>query len=107
MNAREIELHIQRGQLRERIRAQRVELGQNLAPVRVGLDKFDYAREQARHATHWLRRKPAVVTAAAVAFITWKPRFVFRMVFRTLRRGYGFWRTWKKVQRWTQAIRRA
>lgn len=103
MNQREIELHIQRGQLRERIRAQRVELGLNLAPVRESLEKFDYAREQARHATHWLRQKPAVLTAGVVAFITWKPRFVFR----TLRRGYGVWRTWKKIQGWKKAILRS
>lgn len=94
MNQREVELHIQRGQLRERIRAQRAELALNVAPIRQGLDRLDYTRAQLRDAKQWLGKNPAVLTAAAVALATWKPR----LIFRTLRKGYGLWRNWKKLQ---------
>ncbi len=102
MNQREIELQMQRGALRERIRAQREALASDLAPLRVTLDTVDYTLTQARASLQWLRKKPAIVTVATAAFITWQPRRVFRMLWRS----YGMWRKWQKIQHWLHKLQK-
>ena len=96
MNARETAILIRRGQLQERIRAQRQQFASDVKPLYAALNTLDRARFQARQARDWLKKRPAVLTATVVALVTWQPRTAFR----TLRRTYSLWRSWKQIKRW-------
>jgi len=96
MDERLIELYVQRGRLRERISGQRGQLARELAPLAGALHTADRARVLLRQAQDWLAAHPAVVTAAVVALVVWRPRTVFR----SLRWGYASWRRWARLRQW-------
>lgn len=96
MNQRLIELYVQRGRLRERIGAQRGQLARELAPLAGGLQALDRARWRLRQAQSWLLAHPAIVSAALVALLVWRPRSVMRAA----RWGYSAWRGWARLRSW-------
>jgi hypothetical protein len=96
MDARQIELYVQRGRLRERISVQRGQLARELAPLSSALQTVDRTHAQLRHAQTWLVTHPAIVTAAVVALLVWRPRSVLTAV----RWGYSGWLSWARLKRW-------
>ena len=93
MQARLIELHLQRGRLRERIAMQRTTLAQQLAPIH---GRFALPQRLARLVQDGkavVQRHPLIATAAAAAIVLLKPRFVLRWA----KRGVMAWRTWRTV----------
>ena len=96
MDARLIELYVQRGRLRERIRVQRGLLARELVPLSGALQTVDRAHAQVRLAQAWLVTHPAIVTAALVALLVWRPRSVLSAA----RWGYTAWRSWARLKQW-------
>jgi hypothetical protein len=94
MDARQIELYVQRGRLRERIRVQRGQFAHELAPLSTALHAVDRTRDQVRLAQSWLLTHPAVVTAGVVALLVWRPRSVISAA----RWGYSAWRGWVRLK---------
>lgn len=96
MDERQIELYVQRGRLRERISVQRRQLARELAPLSNALQTVDRTHEKFRQAQVWLARHPAIVAAAGVALLVWRPRSAFRAV----RWSYSGWRRWVRLKQW-------
>ena len=96
MDARLVELYVQRGRLRERIGLQREQIARDLAPFRAASDLATRTGAVLRLAQQWMAGHPAVVAGLAVALLVWRPRAVLR----GLRRGYSLWRTWSGVRTW-------
>ena len=96
MDARQIDLYVQRGRLRERIHVQRGQLARELAPVSTALQVVDRTHQQLRLAQVWLVGHPAIVTAAVVALLVWRPRAVVGAA----RWGYWAWRNATRLKQW-------
>ena len=96
MDARQIELYVQRGRLRERISIQRGQMARELAPLSTALQAVDRTRAQVSHAQTWLVSHPAIVTAAVVAILVWRPRAAINVA----RWGYSAWRSWVRLKQW-------
>ena len=96
MDARQIDLYVQRGRLRERISAQRSQLAHDLTTISGTLQTVDRTRAQVRHAKAWLASHPAIVTATIVALLVWRPRSVLNAA----RWGYSVWRSWARLKQW-------
>lgn len=88
------ELHLERGRLLERITTQRYVLINEVQPVRVALDKVDYARAQVRAGVAYVRRYPVVAGLAAAVLAVLN----FRRTVRLARRGFVAWRTWRMLR---------
>lgn len=99
MDDRLIELYVQRGRLQERVRQQRGQVAQALAPIRTTLERTDQARALARQAHAWALAHPALVATAAVTLLVWRPRAMFGV----LRWGYTLWQQWQRLRAWTHA----
>ena len=98
MDARLVELYVQRGRLRERISMQRGELARELAPLAEALHGVDHARALLHRASLWMLAHPGVVAAVGVAVVIWKPRAVWR----TARWGFLAWRNWAQWRTWVR-----
>ena len=96
MDERLIELYVQRGRLRERVSVQRREAARALTPISDALRALDRTHAQFRQSQGWLAAHPAVVAAAAVALLVWRPRSVVTAA----RWGYLVWRRWTRLKRW-------
>lgn len=96
MDQRLIELYVQRGRLRERISAQRGQLARELAPLAASFQTFDRARLWVHQAQGWLLDHPAVVAAAVVALLVWRPRSVVSAA----RWSFSAWRSWARLRNW-------
>jgi hypothetical protein len=96
MDERQIELYVQRGRLRERIGVQRRQLARELAPISSALQTVDRTHEKIRQAQVWLAAHPAIVAAAAVALLVWRPRSALRAA----RWSYSGWRRWVRLKQW-------
>jgi hypothetical protein len=96
MDARQIDLYVQRGRLRERINVQRGQLVRELAPLSGALQAVDRTHAQLRQAQAWMATHPAVVMAAVVALLVWRPRSVLT----TARWGYSAWHSWARLKQW-------
>lgn len=96
MDPRQIELYVQRGRLRERISVQRGQLAHELAPFSGALQAIDRTQAQVHQAKVWLATHPAIVAAAVVALLVWRPRSVLGVA----RWGYSAWRTWARLKQW-------
>jgi len=96
MDQKLIELYVQRGRLRERISAQRTQLQRDLAPLQRALGRVDHARALWTRARNWASAHPALVTAAVVTVVVWRPRRVFQV----LRWGFATWNQWSPLRRW-------
>jgi glutathione S-transferase len=96
MDARQIELYVQRGRLRERISVQRGQLAREVEPLSSALQTVDRTHEQLRLARAWLVTHPTIVTAAVVALLVWRPRSVLNVA----RWGYSAWRSWARLKQW-------
>ncbi len=94
MNARQIELYVQRGRLRERISVQRGQLARELVPLSTALQTVDRTRQQVHHVQAWLATHPAIVTAAVVTLLVWRPRSVLNAA----RWAYSAWRGWARLK---------
>lgn len=94
MLEKRLELAMQRGRLQQEIAQQRVLLGQNLEPVVALLGKGESAVKGARLLSHWVKRNPLPVFAAATMFALAKPVRVWRWGKRSL----ALWRGWKAVK---------
>lgn len=99
MDARLVELYVERGRLRERINMQRGQLARELAPVGEALHTVDRTRAALHRAGLWMAAHPGVVIAAGVAVVVWKPRAVLR----TARWGFSMWRNWAQWRDWVRA----
>lgn len=99
MDARLVELYVERGRLRERISMQRGQLARELAPVGEALHTMDRARDAVHRASLWMAAHPGVLVAAGVAMVVWKPRAVLR----TARWGFSMWRNWAQWRGWVRA----
>jgi hypothetical protein len=99
MDARLVELYVERGRLRERISMQRGQLAQELAPVGQALHTIDRARAFMQRAGLWMAAHPGVVVGVGVAVIVWKPRAALR----TARWGLSAWRNWAQWRGWVRA----
>jgi hypothetical protein len=99
MDARLVELYVERGRLRERISMQRGQLARELAPVGEALHTVDRARAALHRAGLWMAAHPGVVIATGVAVVVWKPRAVLR----TARWGFSMWRNWAQWREWVRA----
>mgnify|MGYP000234513830 CR=1 FL=1 len=98
MDARLVELYIERGRLRERIGAQRAQLAQELKPLGEALDAVDRARALLHRAGLWMVANPGIVAAVGVAVLVWRPRAVLR----TAGKGLYVWRNWKQWRDWVR-----
>ena len=96
MDAKLVELYVQRGRLHERIVAQRAQLARELVPVHDVLDKVDRARALLQRLRLWMTANPGLVAAAAVALVIWRPRALMR----SARWGFLAWRTWSRWRDW-------
>jgi hypothetical protein len=96
MDARLIELYVQRGRLRERIGVQRGQLARELAPLSTALHAADRTHYQVRLVQAWLATHPAIVTAVVVTILMWRPRSVLSAA----RWGYSAWRSWTRLKHW-------
>jgi glutathione S-transferase len=96
MDARQIEIYVQRGRLRERISVQRGQLAREVEPLSSALQTVDRTHEQLRLARAWLVTHPTIVTAAVVALLVWRPRSVLNVA----RWGYSAWRSWARLKQW-------
>lgn len=101
MNARQIKLYTQRGQLRERIRHQREQLGQEMAPIRLALGTVDATYLQLQRAQVWLQKNPLLVSAAVVTLLVWRPRATIKAA----RRAFSLWRSWGQWKLWLEELR--
>jgi YqjK-like protein len=90
------ELHQEQGRLRERIAAQRVQMGAHLAPLRGALDSGDRAVQAGRDAFDMVSRHPIGVAVLAAVLLAVKPRTVWRWGTRAL---VG-WRSWRALADW-------
>lgn len=98
MDAKLVELYVQRGRLRERIGAQRIQLARELAPLGDALRTVDRMRALLHQARLWMAANPGVVAAAGVAIAIWRPRTLLR----SARWGFFAWRNWS---RWRDLLR--
>lgn len=96
MDAKLVDLYVQRGRLRERIGAQRVKLTQELAPLGDALRTVDRARALLHQTRQWMTANPGVVAAAGVALVIWRPRTLLRYA----RWGFFAWRNWSRWRDW-------
>ncbi len=89
-DARLMELALKKQQLQfssEKLRGELQRHARALPPLCRGFD-------QARAVGHWLKERPAIPVAIAVALIVGRPRFVWRWS----RRAFGVWRAWHKAR---------
>ena len=98
MDKRLVELYVQRGALRERIRVERSQFARELAPLGEALHRVDRARALLHRAGLWMVAHPGIVAAAAVVAVVWKPRTVLR----SARWGFGLWRNWAQWREWAR-----
>ena len=96
MDAKLVELYVQRGRLRERIGVQRAQLTRELAPLSDALHTVDRTRALLHRARLWMVANPGVVAAAGVALALWRPR----RLLRTARWGFFAWRNWSRWRDW-------
>lgn len=94
MQQRLIELRQQRGRLLERIANQRHTLSVHATPVAHTLHFGDRLAEYAEQLKRFALDHPAVVGAAVVTLVVFRPSAVLRWG----RRGFGLWRTWTAVR---------
>ena len=92
MDTKLVELYVQRGRLRERIVAQRLQLARELVPLHDALDKVDRTRALLHHVRQWMMAHPGIVAAVGVALVIWRPRTLLR----TARWGFFAWRNWRR-----------
>ena len=76
-------LQFDSGQLRDRLRGH----ARALPPLCAGVDRV-------RAAGRWLKERPAIPVAVAVALIVGRPRFVWRWS----RRAFAAWQIWRKAR---------
>lgn len=93
MQTRLIELHQQRGRLRERIAHQRAALRQQLVPLQGVLAVPDRIARMKQDGMAFVRAHPLAVGGVAAAILLLRPRLVLRWAGRAA----AAWRTWRTV----------
>jgi hypothetical protein len=96
MDARLVELYVERGRLRERIGSQRAQLAGTLAPLSQALHSVDRTRARMHRLQLWMAANPGIVAAVAVAVVVARPR----LVVRSARWGFSVWRNWGRWRDW-------
>ena len=96
MDARLVELYVERGRLRERIGMHRAELASELQPLGEFMHKADRARMRLHQIGAWMAANPGIVATVAVAVVVWRPRSVLN----TARKGLYLWRNWGRWRNW-------
>ena len=91
-----IELHEERGRLRERIAAQRQTLAQQLAPLNRTLQTGDRLLATGRSIVDELLQHPLALAVLAAVAVALRPRTIWRWG----RRGLLLWRGWRLLDRW-------
>lgn len=96
MDARLIELYVERGRLRERIGIQRAQLARELEPVVQAMHAMDRTRSRLHLVGQWMAAHPGIVAAVSVAVLVWRPRAVLK----TAGKGVYLWRNWARWRDW-------
>ena len=94
MDRRLTELYMQRGQLQERIAAQRTALAQQVLPLQRVLDLPHRAGQLLESGLAYLKQHPATCAAFTAAVLVFKPGFVWRWS----KRSFFAWRAWRAVR---------
>lgn len=89
-----IKLAEKRGQLRERIAAQRATLAGQMVPVEVALRRADQAIAAGRAGVRYVKTHPLEVGTAVAVLAVLRPRRVWRWG----RRAFVAWNVWRKLQ---------
>ena len=95
MQARLIELHEQRGRLRERIAHQRETLADQVQPLRATLAIPERLGALLGQGRTFVASHPYLFGTAAAAVAVFKPRLVWRWA----KRGVVLWRAWRGLRR--------
>lgn len=99
MRQRLIELHQQRGQLRERIASQRATLGRQLLPLQAASDTGSRVLALLHSGVQFVKSHPLPVTLTVLALLLLKPRRAWRWASR----GLFLWRSWRALRVWLPA----
>ncbi|MDO8719794.1 MAG: YqjK family protein [Polaromonas sp.] len=91
-----LELHQQRGRLRERIASQRATLAQQLVPLQNASDAGQRIVSLVRGGVQYLKSHPLPVLLALSALVLLKPRRALRWAGR----GVALWRSWRALRAW-------
>lgn len=91
-----LELHQQRGRLRERIASQRAALAQQLEPLQHASDAGQRIFSLVRSGVQYLKSHPLPVLLALSALVLLKPGRAWRWAGR----GLALWRSWKVLRAW-------
>lgn len=94
MNKRLAELHLERGQLMERIASQRMALARQLQPLQQAVAAGDRAVSWLQGLVGYVKQRPIPVLAVAAALLLLKPKSTWRWA----RRGLVVWRAWRVVR---------
>lgn len=100
MNQQLIEIGIRRGQLIERIAAQRASLGQRVQPVRRSLKVADHVRAVVRSGASYVKNHLGTTAAVITVLVALKPRRAWRWG----RRAFVAWRTWRALREQVEAL---
>jgi hypothetical protein len=91
-----LELHQERGRLRERIASQRATLAQQLVPLKNASDAGQRIVSLVRSAMQYLKSHPLPVLLALTTMVLLKPRRTWHW----LGRGVALWRSWRVLRAW-------
>ena len=94
MNHRLSDIQLRRGQLLERIAAQRATLGRQLSPVQRPLYKADCWLARISSAGTYLKRHPSIVALGTAALFLLKTERVWQWS----KRGFLAWQSWRALR---------
>lgn len=94
MMRREIELQMQRAQLRARIAQERAQLTRQTMPVAQALDVRSRVEGLVDRAKSFVVANPLVVAGVVAGLVVFKPRTLLRLS----QQGLVAWRTWRSMR---------
>jgi hypothetical protein len=92
MSAVELELALKK----QRLQWTAVQLRGDFSRHAIALTPVFATADNVIEGIHWLRQRPQLVVAGAVALVAARPRRAWRLA----RRSFFVWQTWSRLQRW-------